>query len=262
MELFDKNLDKDFVVIAEIGCNHEGKVNRAVELMWQALNAGADAVKFQMGVVSSGPKRTGGKYVLTESAMRYVADRAPEGKIFASALDSKAIKFCAEHFPVMKIASRDAKSKFMLQAAAETEKPLIISTGNMTEKEVKRSLRWVSDKIGRYNLKRKVVLLHCVSAYPTPIEEANVLAMNALAKTGVRVGWSNHVLGDSACLAAVAQGASVIEVHFTDDKTRAFRDHALSFTASELIEFIVKAHQIRKSLGTAEKKPQPSEEAA
>ena len=94
--------------------------------------------------------------------------------------------------------------------------------------------------------------MHCVSAYPVPIEEANLENINWLKNNfDLTIGYSNHVIGPTACYTAVALGANIIEVHFTDKKTdRTFRDHALSFEPKDLRDFISIAHKIRYSLGS------------
>ena len=129
-----------------------------------------------------------------------------------------------------------------------------------TVKEIQTTLKWVKNYGGKKYLK-KIILLQCVSAYPTPINQANVMSMNFLKKKfKTIVGYSNHVLGDEACLAAVALGASVVEVHFTDNKkNRKFHDHALSFEPKELKDFIKKAKAIKTSLGSMNKIRQNSE---
>jgi len=107
----------------------------------------------------------------------------------------------------------------------------------------------------------ELILMHCVSAYPTPIEEANTLSIPYLAeRTGLRVGYSNHVIGMEACLAAVAVGACALEVHFTDCKTgRDFRDHALSLDPDDLGRLVDMAPKVKASLGARDKAPQPCE---
>jgi N,N'-diacetyllegionaminate synthase len=105
------------------------------------------------------------------------------------------------------------------------------------------------------------VLMQCVSAYPAPIEEASVLGVPYLAEqTGLRVGYSNHVIGPDACYAAVAHGACMLEVHFTDQKTgREFRDHALSFEPDDLRSLMAIVPRLRASLGARGKGRQTSE---
>jgi N,N'-diacetyllegionaminate synthase len=120
---------------------------------------------------------------------------------------------------------------------------------------------WVRDEVRDMPLHDKLVLLQCTSSYPAPIEEANVATIPMLhERYRVPVGFSNHVRGPEACFAAVALGACLLEVHFTDQKEgRTFRDHQLSMTVPELSALIETASLIRKALGTPEKTIQPSE---
>src|SRR5690606_24641453 len=120
---------------------------------------------------------------------------------------------------------------------------------------------WVRDEIGGADLGERLVLMQCVSAYPTPVGEANAGAVPFLrARYGVPVGYSNHVIGPEACYAAIALGASVIEVHFTDGREgRDFRDHALSFEPADLRDLVEKAPRIRAAVGEGGKAPQPCE---
>jgi N-acetylneuraminate synthase/N,N'-diacetyllegionaminate synthase len=108
------------------------------------------------------------------------------------------------------------------------------------------------------------MLLQCTASYPAPIEDANLAVIPMLRQRyGVPVGYSNHVLGAEACLAAIALGACLLEIHFTDQKEgRTFRDHQLSMTAPELRTLIESARRVHSSVGSAEKAVQPSEQAS
>jgi N-acetylneuraminate synthase/N,N'-diacetyllegionaminate synthase len=119
----------------------------------------------------------------------------------------------------------------------------------------------VRDEVGSAALRDRLVLMQCVSAYPAPIEEASVCGVPFLAeRTGLRVGYSNHVIGPEACYAAAALGACMIEVHFTDCKTgREFRDHSLSFEPDDLRALLAVLPRIRASLGVSGKQRMPSE---
>ena len=141
---------------------------------------------------------------------------------------------------------------------------MILSTGGGTLDEIDRAVAWVRGEVGAAALPERLVLMHCVSAYPTPMEQANVRAVPVLKERyGLATGYSNHVVGPEACLAAVALGASVIEVHVTDRRQgRAFRDHALSFEPDELALLVTQVDRVRASLGTFAKEVQPAEAPA
>jgi len=119
LNLFGKNLDNEVVVIAEIGNNHEGSVERAIELMKLAEDAGADAVKFQAGTVEGGPPRTGKDFTLTMPQLAEVAREAAK-PFFCSALSMDAVDFCSQ-FPVIKIASRGCKDRLLISLREKTD---------------------------------------------------------------------------------------------------------------------------------------------
>ena len=273
LKLLGKNLTRDVVIIAEIGVNHEGDIDTASKLLRLAAEAGADAAKFQ----SYSPERlTAGddaerlarvsRFALSEADHRRLAAEAGElGIAFcSSAVTEDMVPLIAELSPLIKIASGDIDFESVIRSAAATGLPVILSTGNATAEEVERAVEWVRDEIGARPLDETLVLMQCVSAYPAPVEEANVAARGyRKERFGVHVGYSNHVIGPDACFAAVALGASVIEVHFTDRKTgRDFRDHELSFDLADLKELVEREPRIRAALGRPEKRRQPSEEAS
>lgn len=270
MHLFGKDLDHEVALVAEIGVNHEGDVEKASELVRLASESGADAVKFQSFTparYASASDRarlarvTG--FALDEAAHRRLAAEAAELGVvfFSTAVSEDLVPLLAELCPVIKIASGDLDFEPVIRAAAATGKPLIISTGLGTLDEVDQAVDWVRDEVGAAALPERLVLLQCVTAYPTPVAEANVLAVPLLAERyGVPVGFSNHVLGPEACYAAIAHGARLIEAHFTDARAgREFRDHALSFEPQEFEALAAAAPRIRAALGSGAKERQPSE---
>lgn len=270
MRLFGCDLDREIAVVAEIGVNHEGDPAVASRLLRLAAESGAHAVKFQTFTPAryasaSDPARlarvTG--FCLDEATHRRLAREAAELGVamFSTAVSDDVVPLLAELFPAIKIASGDLDFEPVIRAAARTGKPVILSTGLGTVDEVDRAVGWVRDEVGAAALRDRLVLMQCVSAYPAPIEEASVLGMPYLAeRTGLRVGYSNHVIGPEACYAAAAHGAAMIEVHFTDRKTgREFRDHALSFEPDDLKSLRAVLPRIRASLGGRDKRRMPSE---
>ncbi|MFC1673565.1 N-acetylneuraminate synthase family protein [Pseudomonadota bacterium] len=270
MHLFGKDLDKDVVIIAEIGVNHEGDADIARKMVRMAHEAGADAVKFQTYTperfVGTGDparlERVRG-FALSDDELRDLAREADQLGIamFSAAISEDKIPLLAELFPVIKIASGDLDFEPVIRAAAATGKPVIISTGLGTVEEVDQAIAWFKGEVGQDDVRDRLHLMHCVTAYPTPIEDANVLAVPYLAaRTGLTVGYSNHVIGPEACFAAVAHGASSIEVHFTDCKTgRDFRDHELSCDPDDLKTLVEMIPRVRQSLGTPGKVRQEAE---
>jgi N-acetylneuraminate synthase/N,N'-diacetyllegionaminate synthase len=270
MKLFGKDLDSDVAIVAEIGVNHEGDVDAASKLLRLAAEAGADAAKFQSYSAdrlasADDPERLARvrRFALDEAAQRRLAGEASKLGIafFSSAITEDAVPLIAELSPAIKIASGDLDFEPVIRAAAATGRPVILSTGIGTLDEVDRAVGWVRDEIGGASLADRLVLMQCVSAYPAPVNEANAAAVPLLRRRyGVPVGYSNHVIGPDACYAALALGASLIEVHFTDRKDgRSFRDHALSFEPGDLKDLVERAPRIRAAVGQEAKAPQPCE---
>ena len=272
MHLFGKDLDNDVAVVAEIGVNHEGNVDVAEKLIHAAAEAGADAVKLQSYTpdrfISAGDTdrfARVSKFRLDEAAHeRLLAVSKERGiALFSTAVTEDTVPLLARLFPAIKIASGDLDFEPVIRSAAATGKPVIISTGNATVDEVDRAVAWCRDVLGE-SIKEHVVLMHCVASYPAPIAQANVRSVTFMRERyGLTTGYSNHVIETEAVLAAVALGAQLIEVHFTDRKSdRAFRDHSLSFEPQELAALVQSIRRVRDSLGSHGKRPQPSEEAS
>lgn len=270
MHLFGRDLTREVAIIAEIGVNHEGDVEVASRLLAEAARAGAHAVKFQSYtparfVSADTPERLERvtRFGLDAAAHRRLAAEARGlGVAFLSAaITEDWVDLIAELAPAIKIASGDLTFEPVIRAAAATGKPVILSTGLGTVEEIDHAVAWVADEVGAAALAERLVLMHCVSAYPTPTEEANVLSVPFLAaRYGVTAGYSNHVIGPEACWAAIAQGARVVEVHLTERKTgRDFRDHALSFEPADLAHLVATAPKLVAALGRPGKSRQPAE---
>lgn len=271
MYLFDKDLSQQLVVVAEIGVNHEGDPDAALRMLRLAAEAGANAVKFQTYTPSryaaaDDPERLArvSRFALplaTLEALKIEGERLGV-VVFSTPLTEDMVDPLAALFPVLKIASGDLTFEPLVRAAARTARPLIVSTGMATPAEIDRTIGWISEERGRENLDQDVVLMHCVSAYPTPPAEANLLSIPFLRERyKVNVGYSNHVPGVEACLAAVALGASAIEVHFTDQREgRVFRDHHLSLEPDELRQLVQSAAIVRQCLGVSGKPVSSSEQ--
>jgi N,N'-diacetyllegionaminate synthase len=270
MKLFQKNLETELLIIAEIGVNHEGSLEKAIELVNLAASAGADAVKFQSysaeRLVSSEDRDRLArvrKFALDEEQHKTLVAQARKLGIsfLSTAVSEDWVPFLAENCDAIKIASGDLTFEPVIRAAAATGKPIILSTGLGTTEEVEQAIDWVRSEIGADALADRLALMQCIVSYPTPIEEASVRAVPFMQqKYGLTVGYSNHVIGAEACYAAVALGAPIIEVHFTDNKEdREFRDHQLSFDPGDLKSFVVAANKIKASLGAFAKEPQPCE---
>ena len=270
MRLFGKQLDHEVAVIAEIGVNHEGSLDKAIALMRLSHHAGADAAKFQTFTPEryasvSNPARLEQirSFDLGETGFRILAEEAATigFPIFSTAASEDVVPLLDELFPVIKIASGDIDFEPVIRAAAGTGKPVILSTGLATMDELKTAIDWFCDAARTDNVRDRLMLMQCVSAYPTPADQAHVRAVSYLAdETGLRIGYSNHVIGIEPCLAAVALGACIIETHFTDCKTsREFRDHALSSDPDDMRRLVAMIPVVRASLGEYGKVRQPGE---
>lgn len=270
MKIFGKDLAFEVAIIAEIGVNHEGSTEKALELLHAAAEAGADAVKFQSFTPSryvtpaeSDRFQRVCRFQLDRDAHdRLVAEASRLGVSFLSAAISEDwVSYIATHSEAIKIASGDLDFEPVIRSAAATGRPIILSVGLGTVEEIDRAVEWVRDEVGGELLPDRLILMHCVTAYPTPIDQANVSNVPFLRERyGLTVGYSNHVIGPEACYAAVALGASLVEVHFTDQKEgRIFRDHALSFEGKDLSAMVTTVKKIRASLGIPGATRQPVE---
>jgi len=263
MKLFNRDLDREVAIIAEIGVNHEGDVEKAISLMRLAAEAGADAVKFQsytsarfISADDAERLERVERFRIDEEAHRRLAREAAELDVtfFSSAITEDVVPLLDELCPALKIASGDIDFEPVIRACAKTGKPVILSTGTATIEDVDRAVAWFRSEIEDRDLREHLALMHCVSAYPVPLEEANLLGIQALAdRHGLHTGYSNHVIGTAAVVGAIALGADIIEVHFTDQKEgRTFRDHQLSFDAEDLKYVTDLAQSLRAGLGAAE----------
>lgn len=271
MRLFGKDTAREVVLIAEIGVNHEGDPEKAVALLRHAAEAGADAVKFQSYtparyVTSEDPARLErvGRFALDEAAHRRLKAEADKAGIafLSTPVTEDWVPLLAELGAAIKIMSGDLTSPATIRAAARTGLPVLLSTGGGRIEEVDRAVGWMREEVGEAALAERLAVLHCVSAYPTPIEEANLLSIPFMTSryAPVTVGYSNHVMGPEAVLAAVALGARVVEVHFTDQKHgRDFRDHAISADPADMAHLARMIPAVASARGQWGKVPQACE---
>lgn len=254
MKIGNFNLAERPFLIAEIGNNHEGNPDVALKLAAAAVEAGADAVKVQLInplrlVNRSEQQRIAqlSRFRLDRAVFLEMARRVrARGALFmASAFDCDTLQEWAGDLDVIKIASGDLDFDPMLQLAARSGKPVVLSTGMSTLLEIERAVGVFSAALPKgVAAADMLAVLHCVSLYPTPLTQANLSAIGELRKRlGVTIGYSDHTLGLTAATMALGLGARVIEKHFTLDKAYSeFRDHALS---AEPEEFAVLAQAVR-----------------
>ncbi|KUK14346.1 MAG: N-acetylneuraminate synthase family protein [Synergistetes bacterium] len=251
-------------VIAEAGINHNGDVNLAKELIRQAAKNGADAVKFQLfhaeNLVEEGTPEFEmfKKCELPKDAWKELALLAErEGITFmATPFDLEAVSLLEElGTPAYKIASGDITNYELISNVARKWKPVFLSTGGATLEEIRLAVDCI---YGEEN--DRIILLHCVSCYPAPLESLNLKAIDDLWEHfRIPVGFSDHSIGIDAALVAVSMGAVAIEKHFTIDKSLPGPDHHHSLIPDELSEMVKKIRKIEKMFGSGRKEPMPCE---
>jgi len=256
-------------VIAEIGSNHNGDMDLCRRLIDAAADAGAHAVKFQSWSESSliaaeeydrNPEYSDKKKhfgSLREMVRAY--QLTPDQHVLArSYCEEKGVEFCSSVFsteeadllealdvPFFKLASMDVVNLPLLAYVAAKRRPVIIATGMATLGEIEQAIKTVR---GEGN--DDVALLHCVSIYPPDYASIRLLNIDMLRRTfDVPVGFSDHTLGTSVPLAAIALGACVIEKHFTVDKDMAGWDHAISADPGELRTIVEEGRHVFDALG-------------
>ena len=258
------------LVIAEAGVNHEGDLDRALTMVEAAAAAGADAIKFQTYKTErllmrkeTARVEQRRKFEFGTDAFRALAAHAREcGILFLSTpFDVESLWLVDELAPAIKVASPDFDNLAFIRQALATGKPIIISTGMSNETEIAATLDFIRTHSGPAFVRQSLTLLHCVSLYPAPPAAVNLRSIPYLAERfGVEVGYSDHAMGITMCLAAVALGARIVEKHFTLDKSMTgVRDHKLSADSGELRQLVEGIRQIEAALGTAGKQVTPAE---
>ena len=258
-------------LIAEIGGNHEGDFGYAKRLVGLACDSGADAVKFQIytgdTLVSpiESPDRNAHfkKFELTREQYIALAEMCQSrGVAFnASVWDIEALDWIDPYMTFYKIGSGDLTAYPVLRAVAARNKPILLSTGLATEPEIEDCVAFIRGCNPLYQERDQLAIMQCTSMYPIPPEDANLNVMQMLRRRfGTVVGYSDHTVGAEAVETAVAMGAEVLEIHFTDDREgKEFRDHKVSLTASEMRALADKIERIRALQGSPVKQPVASE---
>jgi len=268
------------LIIAEAGVNHNGDLELAKQLIDVAARAGADYVKFQTFsadriVSQSASKAEYQQQVTDASETQYEMLKRLE---LSNEMHLELIKHCEEQsikflstgfdiesvellvglgIDLIKIPSGEITNLPYLRFIGSLGLPVILSTGMSTMDEIGNALTIIEGAgLGR----SQITVLHCTTEYPTPMVEVNLRALNSINNTfGVIVGYSDHTVGMEVSIAAVALGASVIEKHFTLDRSLPGPDHKASLEPNELIAMVKAIRNIEDSLGSGIKEPALSE---
>lgn len=258
------------MVVAEIGNNHEGRFDVAQELVRKAAECGADGVKFQTfrtkGFVSeSDPVRFGRleSFELSLDQFEQLACLARSlGLIFITTpLDLECIPKLCTFVDIFKISSGDNNFFPLLSTLASINKPKILSTGIASLKEIVKCVAYIEQESLKTLTTLDLAILHCVSCYPVPPSDVNLLVIELLrGKFNYPIGYSDHCIGIEACILAVSLGARIIEKHFTlSHNFSDFRDHQLSADPPEMRELVHRIRYAELLLGKREKSIRPCE---
>jgi len=269
---------KRTLIIAEAGVNHNGALETAKQLVDKAKEAGADMVKFQ----TFKAEKLVSKYAVKAKYQKETTDASESQynmikkleldlnmhkeliehcrlrgiKFLSSPFDIDSIKLLNKlEIDIMKIPSGEITNLPYLREIGKLKKEVILSTGMSTLGEIERALNILNE-----NGTKNIVVLHCNTEYPTPMEDVNLRAIATIKEAfKVEVGYSDHTLGIEVPIAAVVMGASIIEKHFTLDKSMAGPDHRASLEPHEFKAMVKAIRNIEKALGNGIKKPSKSE---
>lgn len=266
-------------IIAEAGVNHNGSLELAKKLVDKAKEAGADCIKFQTFVTKNittksasqaeyqekNTKKKESQYEMLSKLELSFQDfhelneycKEKEIEFLSTGFDFDSIDFLDElGMSTWKIPSGDITNLPYLVKIAKLNKPVILSTGMSTMDDIQAALHALKE-----NGAGPITVLHCTTEYPAPYEEVNLAAMKTIEKEfQVPVGYSDHTKGIEIPIAAVAMGATVIEKHFTLDRSMEGPDHKASLEPSELKEMVSSIRNVEVAIGNPEKKPASSEE--
>jgi pseudaminic acid synthase len=262
------SLNKPTYIIAEMSANHNKSFEKAVKILEEAKKAGADAVKLQTYTpdtitidcnndyfkIKDTIWKGKNLYQLYKEAytpwewqpkLKKIAD-ALKIDLFSSPFDASAVDFLEKmNVPAYKIASFELVDIPLLKKVATTGKPVILSTGMATLKEIEEAVNTLED-----NMCKNIALLKCTSAYPASAEEMNLRTIPHLSKTfKVPTGLSDHTMGNTIAVAAVAIGACIIEKHFCLDRNNLGPDSSFSMEPNEFKQMVKDIRTTEKALG-------------
>ena len=262
---------EDLFLIAEVGGNHEGSYAEARKLLRMAIDAGASSVKFQVYTGNTlvnereDPQRVRhfDRFALKPEQYLDLARECRDlgGDFSASIWDISQLDMLDDYLTFYKIGSGDLTCFQLIEELARRGKPIVLSTGLSYMSDIKKTVDFILATNSIYAEAHMLCIMQCTSMYPIPDNDANLSVIGSLREEfDCAIGYSDHTVGCVAAPAAVALGASCIEVHFTDTRVdKVFRDHFVSMTPSEFASFKGAAETIQNLLGDGTKKPMPSE---
>ncbi len=272
---------KKVIIIAEAGVNHNGRVSLAFKLIKAAKRCGADIVKFQLFKANNliTQKADKPKYIRENSSLQKKTQfqilkelelSIKQMKKLSNYCKKIKIEFMLSPFDVdcildikklnlkkIKIPSGEINNLPYLREIAKQKKNVIMSSGMATLSEVSSAIEILKSN----GLpKNKITVLHCTTDYPTNLKDVNLSAMILMRdKLGVKVGYSDHTIGNDVAIAAATLGASVIEKHFTIDKKLPGPDHKASLEEKEFSQMVKSIRNISQIYGDGKKVPVPRE---
>lgn len=251
-------------IVAEGGINHDGKIKTAKKLILKAKESNADAIKFQtftatdLTSIKSKYYKSFKKLELQPHEFAELADYAKSNKIIflSSPFSNKAVELLSKlKIQAYKIASGDLTNLPMIKFASKKNKPMIISTGMGNLKEIQEVIKTIKSTGNK-----KIILLHSVSSYPTPVCDVNLKAIQTLKSSfPFPIGYSDNGNDLLVPIIAVSMGAKVIEKHFTLNRKAKGPDHSLSADPKQFKTLVKNIRLVEKMLGNGIKKFQPSE---
>lgn len=262
---------KRVIIIAEAGVNHNGDINKAMQLIDKAVEANVDYIKFQTFktelCISKNAVKADYQIENTQNSSESQLEMVKKLELsfeqfielekycqqkgiqfLSTGFDSESLVFLAQlGVAIAKVPSGEITNLPYLRQVASLFPEVILSTGMATISEIKDAVKVLTD---HGVSKDKITILHCNTEYPTPMEDVNLKAMLHIQRElGVPVGYSDHTLGIEVPIAAVALGATVIEKHFTLDKTLPGPDHKASLEPDELKAMVSAIRNIEKAIG-------------
>tara|TARA_E500000331_G_C17236437_1_gene705038 strand:+ start:810 stop:1817 length:1008 start_codon:yes stop_codon:yes gene_type:complete len=263
--------DDDVKLIAEIGGNHEGDFNYALELLYLAIDAEVDSIKFQIYSgdtlvnerVDKDRKEHFDRFTFSSDKYKKIASICKSNNVdFSASIWNKAqLEEFDDFLSFYKIGSGDLTAYPLIESHCKKGKPIILSTGLSTLEEVKDTIDFICKCNPIYRNEDMLCIMQCTSSYPTPDRELNLEVIRTYQEEfDYSIGFSSHSTNPYALDYSIALGARVLEFHFTDKREgKEFRDHKVSLTKADVLDLKTRIPFLLNSLGSSSKHPTESE---